>query len=276
MAPTVLLCLSRWHRNRCVGKLCDVNDGKLKRVLVIDDDELSREVLELLLSSEGYPVSVASSGDEALSSLDGMESRPEVILMDLQMPGISGLELARGLRAACGSSARVMVMSGSQPPVGGLAWADGFLLKPFSAGEFTAALGGSAGAAGGRKTESRGGGLEPLDGGTFAHLEGMIGGGALRQLYELCLGDAAKCLGEMRAAARDGDDEGLRRSAHSIKGSLGMVGAKELEGMCAELERYGTVGDYLATFQEFPEALGRLRRMLIARGVELNAQDPGA
>ncbi len=253
-----------------------MDDGKLGPVLIIDDDDLSREVLELLLTSAGYPVSVASSGDAALASLNGMESRPEVLLMDLQMPGISGAELARGLRAACGSSATVLVMSGSQPPGGALAWADGFLLKPFSAAEFTAALAGTSGEAGRQETESRRGGVEVLDEGTFASLAGMMGADPLRQLYELCLGDAAKCLGAMRAASEVRDDEGVRRSAHSIKGSLGMVGAKELEGMCAGLERHGTAGDYVATFEEFPEALGRLRRMLIARGVELKAKDPGA
>ncbi len=65
------------------------------RVLVIDDDALSREVFALLLQDAGYAVETTESGDEALLHLQKANPLPQVVLTDLQMPGISGNPLAR-------------------------------------------------------------------------------------------------------------------------------------------------------------------------------------
>ena len=72
------------------------------RILVVDDDELSREVFSLLLQGAGYTVETAESGDAAMAHLQTSSSLPEVILTDLQMPGTTGDELARKLRDLCG------------------------------------------------------------------------------------------------------------------------------------------------------------------------------
>ncbi len=68
------------------------------RVLVVDDDEVSRDVFALLLNAAGYSVDTAESGDAALIYLQTTHSLPDVILTDLQMPGTSGGELACQLR----------------------------------------------------------------------------------------------------------------------------------------------------------------------------------
>jgi len=64
--------------------------GRLKRVLVIEDEEDSRELLVDVLTSSGYKVLSARNGDEALSS--ARASRPDVIVLDLVMPEMSGWE----------------------------------------------------------------------------------------------------------------------------------------------------------------------------------------
>ena len=68
------------------------------RVLVIDDDDLSREVLALLLHHEGYATETADSGDAALEQLGATRPLPDVVLADLQMPGTTGRELVGRLR----------------------------------------------------------------------------------------------------------------------------------------------------------------------------------
>src|SRR6185312_17094940 len=100
------------------------NEIERLRILVADDDALSREVLALLLENAGYTVETADSGDAAVRHLSAApDSPPSVVLADLQMPGIAGSALARELRRICGSSTMLLAMSGSVPGAG---IADGF------------------------------------------------------------------------------------------------------------------------------------------------------
>ena len=66
-------------------------------ILVVDDNVANLKLMRLLLSHQGYDVRVCGGAVEALAALETL--RPRVILMDLQMPGIDGLELTRRLKA---------------------------------------------------------------------------------------------------------------------------------------------------------------------------------
>jgi two-component system response regulator MprA len=67
------------------------------RVLVVDDQDLVREALVELLGFEGYEVFTATDGRQALEVAD--QARPRAVLLDMNMPVLSGLETARRLRA---------------------------------------------------------------------------------------------------------------------------------------------------------------------------------
>jgi CheY-like chemotaxis protein len=110
------------------------------RVLVVDDDEMSRELLLVLLKAEGYAAESADSGEAALALLLRGNPAPDLILADVQMPGTTGAQLAGKLRRACGRSTILLAMSGSQPPEKTVSHFDGFLLKPFKMEEIAAAL----------------------------------------------------------------------------------------------------------------------------------------
>ena len=66
-------------------------------VLVVDDTSVGRKLTRLLLAREGYDVRTAGSAEEALSALN--EFQPKLILTDLQLPGIDGLEMIRRIKA---------------------------------------------------------------------------------------------------------------------------------------------------------------------------------
>ena len=116
-----------------------------QRVLVVDDDKAVRESLRRSLEFNGYDVSVASDGAEALAGLSagGPTSAPDVVVMDVMMPRLDGIETTRALRAA-GNDVPILVLT-ARDAVGdrveGLdAGADDYLTKPFALQELLARL----------------------------------------------------------------------------------------------------------------------------------------
>jgi CheY-like chemotaxis protein len=92
----------------------DNNGRQIKRhILVVDDDAGIRSMLQVVLESEGYVVDTASDGLIALDKLIHQQALPAVILLDLHMPRMNGLQLIEALRqqeAACLDS--IIVLSG--------------------------------------------------------------------------------------------------------------------------------------------------------------------
>ncbi|HSP15709.1 MAG TPA: sigma-54 dependent transcriptional regulator [Thermoanaerobaculia bacterium] len=66
------------------------------RILIVDDEEVLRDVLEVVLRREGFDVVLASSGEEALNLLDGEEV--DLVILDIMLPGISGIDTLRAIR----------------------------------------------------------------------------------------------------------------------------------------------------------------------------------
>ena len=82
------------------------------RILIADDAEAIRDVLRDALVDEGYDISEASSGDEVLAAFNGGESpSPDLVLMDVRMPGKDGLEVLRALRATRQDELPIIVMT---------------------------------------------------------------------------------------------------------------------------------------------------------------------
>lgn len=111
------------------------------RVLVVDDDRAVRESLRRSLEFNGYDVHLASDGAEALAGIGAVA--PDVVVMDVMMPKLDGLEATRALRAA-GNDVPVIVLT-ARDAVGdrveGLdAGADDYLTKPFALEELLARL----------------------------------------------------------------------------------------------------------------------------------------
>jgi two-component system response regulator MprA len=110
-------------------------------VLVVDDDKAVRESLRRSLEFNGYDVAMAADGAEALVALGS--AHPDVVVMDVMMPRLDGIETTRALRAA-GNDVPILVLT-ARDAVGdrveGLdAGADDYLTKPFALQELLARL----------------------------------------------------------------------------------------------------------------------------------------
>jgi two-component system response regulator MprA len=110
-------------------------------VLVVDDDKAVRESLRRSLEFNGYSVSLAADGIEALAGIGGI--LPDVVVMDVMMPRLDGIETTKSLRKA-GNDVPILVLT-ARDAVGdrveGLdAGADDYLTKPFALQELLARL----------------------------------------------------------------------------------------------------------------------------------------
>ena len=84
------------------------------RISIVDDDPAFAEYLQVLLRTKGYDVEVHASGESLLEALQG-GSIPHVILLDVEMPGLDGLETLRAIRRAH-PAAEAIMLSGRQTP----------------------------------------------------------------------------------------------------------------------------------------------------------------
>ena len=80
------------------GDVTDIPAGRPPaRVLIVDDETHNRALLEIMLSSEGYELLTAASGEEALTVVE--EHRPDLILLDIMMPEMNGFQFTTMLKA---------------------------------------------------------------------------------------------------------------------------------------------------------------------------------
>ncbi len=110
-------------------------------VLVVDDDEEIRASLRRGLAFEGFRVTLAADGEEALRAIQ--DERPDLAVLDIMMPGLDGLEVVRRLRLADEQLPVIMLTARDAVPdrVTGLeAGADDYLVKPFAFSELLARI----------------------------------------------------------------------------------------------------------------------------------------
>jgi len=136
-------------------------------ILVVDDEEDIRELIHYNLSKDGYRVTCAASGEEGLSLVQSL--KPDLIILDLMLPGMDGLEVCRKLKGdpALKSIPIVMVSARGEEPdvVSGLELgADDYISKPFSPRVLLARI----------KSVLRRGKAGPADHQALVRLEGLV------------------------------------------------------------------------------------------------------
>jgi two-component system cell cycle response regulator DivK len=102
-------------------------------ILVVDDNDANAKLLRVLLTAHGYDVSVAGNAEQTFASVSA--KRPALILLDLQLPGIDGFEIARQLKGAPETKAIIVIavtayaMKGDEERARA-AGCDGYVAKP--------------------------------------------------------------------------------------------------------------------------------------------------
>ncbi len=121
-------------------------DGGAMRVLVVDDNADMREVLGLILKIAGHAVEAVGDGEWALARL--REAQFDLILLDLIMPGLGGLDFLDAYRARCPGPRVPVVLSSASPErlarLAGTEGVDAVLPRPFEIGQLLALVEGCA------------------------------------------------------------------------------------------------------------------------------------
>jgi len=236
------------------------SSNSLPTLLIIDDDPISREVMAMMFEMHGFPVSSAESGESALVLLQS--TLPEVILMDTQMPGLSGAALIRAIRNA--GEIRILAISASDIPEAVLDLTDGFLLKPVEPEALVALLNSAT-------ALHPASALEPLqdhredliDPAVRAKLQSMMSAKALRQIYQAVAADLKPRLRTLQKAMDSGDTAEVSRIGHAIKGGCAMVGLVHAAEAASVLEVSNSSEAWFTQHEKLKSALQALECMLI-------------
>ena len=111
-----------------------------EKILVVDDDANICELLRLYLTKEGYQVTVANDGEEGLEKFNAV--KPDMVLLDVMMPRMDGLEVCRRIRKAGNTPVMMLTAKGEtfDKVLGLELGADDYVVKPFDAKEIVARI----------------------------------------------------------------------------------------------------------------------------------------
>jgi signal transduction histidine kinase/DNA-binding response OmpR family regulator/HPt (histidine-containing phosphotransfer) domain-containing protein len=204
-------------------------------VLLAEDNELNQKVAREMLASMGAEVVLAGDGHEAIARC--RECRFDIVLMDIQMPGLDGYGATRAIRAQeqgrrtpiLALTAHAMEGEEARAREAGM---DGLLTKPIE-----------------KPTLQRA--LAPLMKGGMVHLSPAVDGAALGQLGAdgrnvavLFLTHASGCLQKLHQGLADREVEPLVQGAHALNGMSAYVHARTLRALCGELEACAAGGRF--------------------------------
>ena len=151
VGPVVSRVRSSWpHYELTEGEIPVETEGETARpgtdrVLVVDDEPINLQVIENHLSLENTQVLTAASGEEALSLLENEENQPDLILLDIMLPGMSGLDFCREIRKKYSFLDLPVILLTAKDQVSDLvlgfeSGANDFLSKPFTRRELAARI----------------------------------------------------------------------------------------------------------------------------------------
>lgn len=260
-------------------------------ILLAEDNPTNQLVATEMLRAMGAAVDVACDGAEAMEMLLAQDY--DVLIVDIEMPRISGLDVVRAVRGSGGAAATRPVLALTAYPREDhgarilAAGADAVLTKPV---ESIAALGETILDSCGRGPRTpfarriapeaegaAGGGIDPVDAAELAALLRSVGEASAPELLRRMTDDIGDAAEAVRRAAPAGDVAALRRACHVLSAVAGTAGAERLRALAAELHRIAADAEPSGA-QAAIEAAGRagrieaLSRALLDEGARVAAR----
>ncbi len=223
------------------------------RILVADDSVVNQKVARMFLERMGYRCDLAANGLEVLEALK--RQHYDVVLMDVQMPELDGLETTRRIRKSAPVDKQPRIVAVTAGAMRGdrekclAAGMDDYVSKPVQAEELQEALLRGSNLTLAELASAAAAAEEPLDPAELSEMrrgQAGINLAVLSDLYRLrpqvmndlvenFLSSAADRVESVHDAVGRGDNESLERAAHSLKGSCGTLGATRMAEVCSDL-----------------------------------------
>ncbi len=224
------------------------------RILVAEDNVVNQKVALLLLQQLGYAADVAADGEETLAAL--RRQRYDVVLMDVQMPGMDGLEAARHIRNDWPDAERPRIIAVTANALREdretclAAGMDDYLSKPVLLEDLRAALYRVVGTAApvpppasninaDANTDGDVESFDPKYIDQLRQLQAITGKELVSPIIDRFLAEAPSRLAELRQALAARDDKNFVFVAHAFKGIGAQLGARRLAKICHDLEMQG-------------------------------------
>ncbi|MGC2237192.1 MAG: response regulator [Pyrinomonadaceae bacterium] len=226
------------------------------RILIAEDNAINREVALSQLQSLGYLPDTAMNGLEAVEALKNQKY--DVVLMDCQMPEMDGFEATAEIRRLENNSNNTPIIAMTANALEGdrekclAAGMNDYLSKPVKIETLRKMLERWTSPANEpaketpEKAETKKDLLEAIDVSVLNGYRALQQPGKpdlVEKLINLFIEGADKNLSSLRASVTNGNTEAIKRGAHSIKGSAGNIGARQMAALCLELEQKAHLGD---------------------------------
>ena len=245
-------------------------DPLLRNILVVDDVEANRRMVVALLRNLGHAADAVASGREAVAAV--LAGQYGLVLMDVQMPDIDGLEATRQIRQRMhGKGPRIIALTASA--LAGdrercvAAGMDDYLSKPIEALALRAMLEKTGRAVPGRPAPAAPGAID------WRRIESLKpydpDGSMVAAAVASFLADAPARIKAIRAAHAALDAPGAAAAAHALKGAAANIGAARLQALSLEIEtmaREGKLEGARAAIGDLEKSLSEARAALDARG----------
>ncbi len=241
------------------------------RILLADDHTTNQKLGRMILKRLGYKSDVAGNGREVVEAVTRQPY--DVVLMDIEMPEMDGMEATRRIIAEHPEGERPKIIAVTANAMDGdrerfiAAGMSGYVSKPIRVDALVEALQACSG--GNRKEAPTMPDANPaaFDPAALDTLLDTIGGdrAALGELIESFLEEGTGLIARIESAVRGGDADALRRAAHTMKSSAADFGALELSRLCREMEaiaRQGSVTGAAALSERAAAAFGDTREGL--------------
>ncbi|AWN52708.1 ATP-binding protein [Methylobacterium sp. 17Sr1-1] len=217
------------------------------RLLLVEDVPINQDLARAVLESEGHSVDVAGDGAAAI---EAVRAKPyDLVLMDVQMPGMDGITATRTIRSLPGPTGTVPIVAmtanvlPAQLETFRAAGMDGHVGKPFKRAELAAAIARHRADAGPAPLPAL------IDFEAFAAARTLMGPERIDGLLGMLAAEL-----EQRFRARSGDRAGLARDAHAMIAAAGLLGFTGLSDLCREIEGACLAGADLPELQRRIEA----------------------